>query len=187
MRESAQHLIDNVRRPRVHITYDVEIGDAVEQKELPFVMGVIANLSGEPLEDLPNMKQRKFVELDADTFGPLLESINPHVKVKVKDTLSPPAEVKEGEEVEEKHLVVDLSFKSMDDFGPLQIVKQVEPLKALYDDMEKLKNIQIKIDGNDPLETLMTQVMTDDKARADLLSQIQEAKKEFESPAEEKK
>src|SRR5574337_144171 len=107
-RASTQHKLDRVRPPRVHVTYDVEVGDAIEVKELPFVMGVMADLSGQPTEQLPRLKDRRFVEITPDNFDSVLESMKPHLSYSVENKLS--------EDAQAGQLKVDVNFKSLDDF-----------------------------------------------------------------------
>src|SRR3954466_5969564 len=121
--ESTQHKLDRVRRPRVHLTYDVEVGGAIQQKELPFVMGVLADLSGKPEEALPRLKDRKFVEIDRDNFNKVLAGVKPRLAFQADNTLQ-----KDGSK-----LGVELRFGHMDDFAPERVVKQVEPLRKLLE------------------------------------------------------
>ena len=116
-KESLQHTLDRVRSPRVQITYDVEVGDAIEMKEIPFVVGVLADLSGKPDEPLPKMKERKFVEIDRDNFNNVLAGMKPRLAYRVDNKLT-----NDGTQ-----LAVELRFKSLDDFHPEQIAKQVDP------------------------------------------------------------
>ena len=124
-RESTQHKLDRVRSPRVQITYDVEIGGAIELKELPFVVGVLGDLTGQPEQPLAKLKDRKFVEVNPDNFDTVLEGMKPHLSFAVENKLS--------EEPEAANLKVDLHFKSMDDFEPENVARQVKPLKELLD------------------------------------------------------
>src|SRR6266699_7248666 len=116
-KESVHKKLERVRPPRVHVTYDVEVGNAIEAKEIPFVMGVLADLSGQPREPLARMKDRRFVEITPDNFDSVLESFNPHVSFAVDNKLS--------EDPNAGQLKVDLDFKSLDDFEPTQVAKQV--------------------------------------------------------------
>src|SRR5205814_6835723 len=109
-RESTQQKLSRVRAPRVHITYDVEVGDAIELKELPFVMGVLGDFTGHPTEPLPKLKERKFVEIDPDNFDKVLEAMKPHLNLTVENKLS--------DDPNAGQLRVSLDFKSMDDFEP---------------------------------------------------------------------
>ncbi len=149
-KESLQHKLDRVRPPRVHITYDVEIGDAIEMKEIPFVVGVLADLSGKPDEPLPRLKDRKFVEIDRDNFDTVLQGMRPRLAFKVDNKLSG----------EENKMAVELRFKSLDDFHPEQVVKQVEPLRKLLDARTRLSELLNKLDGNDRLDELLQKVIT---------------------------
>lgn len=149
--ESTQHRIDRVRPPRVQITYDVEIGNAIEMKELPFVLGILADLSGQPLEELPKIKHRKFVEIDRDSFGEVMASIKPHLRLSTDNKLK-----NDG-----SHIVTDLVFQSMDDFTPINIIHQTPELSDLYRSRSLLKDLLTKLDGNDVLEELLRQVMND--------------------------
>ena len=119
MKESLQKKLTRVRPPRVHITYDVHTGGAIEKKEIPFVVGVFADLSGQPEQALPPIKDRKFVEIDKDNVDDVLKSIEPRVAFSVDNRLS-----KNGTNVN-----VELRFKEMEDFEPLNIIDQVAPLK----------------------------------------------------------
>ncbi len=135
-RESTQHKLDRVRKPRVQITYDVEVNGAMQLKELPFVVGVMGDYSGKPDQPLPPMKERKFVEIDRDNFDKVLAGMAPRLAFRVDDKLSG----KEGQE-----LNVELRVNSMDDFTPENVVKQVEPMRQLLETRDKLKNLLNKI------------------------------------------
>ena len=148
-RESTQHKIDRVRSPRVHITYDVEVGDTLEMKEIPFVVGVLADLSGKPDEPLPRLKDRKFVEIDRDNFNNVLSAMKPRAAFKVDNRLS-------GDDT---RLAVDLRFKSLDDFHPERVANQVEPLRKLVEARGRLSDLLNKLDGNDKLDELLQQVI----------------------------
>jgi type VI secretion system protein ImpB len=150
-KESLQHKLDRVRAPRVQITYDVEIGGAIENKELPFVVGVLADLSGKPTEPLPKLKDRKFVEIDRDNFNQVLEGMKPRLAFRVDNKLG-------GKE--DSQIGVELKFKSMDDFHPEQVAQQVEPLKKLIEARQKLAELRNKLDGNDKLDELLQDVIS---------------------------
>jgi type VI secretion system protein ImpB len=169
MSDSIQHKLDRVRPPRVHITYDVEIGDAVEQKEIPFVVGVLGDLSGKPENPLPPLKERKCVEIDRDNFNSILEGTKPRLTFQVDNRL----------EEEGTRIGVELTFKSLDDFHPEQIARQVEPIRKLVEARKKLYNLLGKLDGNDKLDTLLQEVI----ASTDKLEEIHKASGESdESP-----
>jgi len=148
-KESTQHKLDRVRAPRVHITYDVDIGDAIEKKELPFVVGVLGDFSGNPLETLPKLKDRKFVFIDRDNFNGVLKGIKPRLTYRVDNTLA-----KNGTQ-----LGVELNFNSLEDFEPQNVVKQVEPLRKLLEVRNKLADLRNKMGGNDKLEELLMDVL----------------------------
>src|SRR5512145_1650581 len=152
--ESTQHTLDRVRKPRVHITYDVETGGAIEMKELPFAVGDLADLTGQRLLDdegkkIP-VKNRKFVNVDRDNFHDVLAGAKPAVNLRVANKLS-------GEE--DAQLNVALKFRHLSDFEPEQVVKQVEPLRKLMEARQRLTELKSKLDGNDRLEDLLTKVL----------------------------
>jgi type VI secretion protein, VC_A0107 family len=122
-KDSTQHKLDRVRPPRVQITYDVEVGDAIEIKELPFVMGVLGDFTGQPTEPLAKLKDRKFVEVTPDNFDAVIENMKPHLAFSVENKLS--------KDPNAGNLKVDLNFKSMDDFSPENVARQVGPLREL--------------------------------------------------------
>ena len=156
--ESLQHKLDRVRSPRVQITYDVEVGDSIEMKDIPFVVGVLADLSGKPDEPLPKLKDRKFVEIDRDNFNNVLEAMRPRAAFKVDNKLTN----------DDSKIAVDLRFKSMDDFHPERVVQQVEPLRKLVEARRKLSDLLSKLDGNDRLDELLQDVI----ANSDSLQQL---------------
>ncbi len=168
MSESTQHKLSRVRPPRVQITYDVEIGDAIQKKELPFVVGVLADLAGKPAEALPPLKKRKFVETDRDNFNEVLESIAPRLAFQAQNRLTD----------EDSKINVELHFSNLDDFNPENVVRQVEPLRKLIEARERLSDLLAKLDGNDRLEQLLQEVVEN----SDHLKEIQEA---TAAPAEE--
>ncbi|MDD2390578.1 MAG: type VI secretion system contractile sheath small subunit [Desulfobacterales bacterium] len=149
MAESTQHKLDRIRPPRVQITYDVEIGDAIQMKELPFVAGIMADLSGNPEKPLPKLKDRKFVEIDRDNFNGVLSAINPRLVCQVDNKLT-----NDGSKMN-----IELKFNHMDDFNPVNILKQVGPLKKLYDARQRLSDLLTKLDGNDDLDKLIQDVI----------------------------
>src|SRR5215471_14237748 len=151
IRESTQHKLDRVRPPRVQITYDVEIGDAIELKELPFVLGVLGDFTGQPTEPLARLKDRKFVEVNPDNFDQVLESMRPHLAFSVENKLS--------EDPNAGNLKVDLHFKNMDDFAPDQVASQIGPLKELLNLRTKLSDLRGSLQGNDKLEEVLQDVI----------------------------
>ena len=157
MAESLQHKLDRVRRPRVQITYDVETNGALQKVELPFVVGVLADLSGQPKEALKGVKDRKFVNIDADNFDDVLAKSAPRLAFGVDNKLTD----------DNTKVNVELNFKSMDDFSPAKIAEQVGPLKELLNMRQRLSQLLNKMEGNDKLESLLAQVLgTTEKAAA---------------------
>ncbi len=150
-RESTQHKLDRVRSPRVQITYDVEIGGAIELKELPFVVGVLGDFTGQPEEPLPKLKERKFVEVNPDNFDSVLEGMKPHLSFAVENKLS--------DDPEAANLKVDLRFRSMEDFEPENVARQVKPLKELLDLRSRLADLRGSLQGNDRLEELLLETV----------------------------
>jgi type VI secretion system protein ImpB len=165
-KQSTQHKLDRVRPPRVHVTYDVEIGDAIEMKELPFVMGVLGDFTGQPTEPLPRLRDRKFVEVTPDNFDSVLEGMKPHLAFSVENKLS--------EDADAQQLRVDLQFKSLEDFEPENVAKQVKPLKELLDLRTRLSDLRGSLQGNDKLEELLLDAVGDKDKLAKLQKEIGE-------------
>lgn len=149
-KESTQHKLDRVRSPRVHITYDVEVGGAIENKELPFVLGVLGDYSGMPEEQLPRVRDRKFVEVDRDNFDQVLAAMKPRLAYRVDNKLTGDG----------SKMGVELKFKSLDDFSPDNVVQQVEPLRKLVEARKKLSDLLSKMDGNDKLEQILNDIVS---------------------------
>jgi len=164
MAESTQHKLDRVRPPRVQITYDVEIGDAIEKKELPLVVGILADLSGKPDTPLPKLIDRRFIEIDRDNFNDVLTSISPRTTLQVDNTLSGDG----------SKLNVELRFGHIDDFDPINLVKQVVPLRRLLEARQRLRDLLTKLDGNDDLDKLLQEVV----ANTEGLQEIKSARPE---------
>ena len=158
MVESIQKKLGRVRPPRVHITYDVETGGAIEKKELPFIVGVLSNFSGMSKETFPPIKERKFIEIDRDNFDDIMASCAPRCSIKVENLLGD----------KPKELNVEIFFRKFDDFEPLNIIHQVVPIKALYDSRCRLRDMLSKLDGNDPLDALFEEILSS----ADLQTEI---------------
>ena len=152
-RESVQKKLERVRPPRVQITYDVEIGDAIQLKELPFVLGVLGDFTGMPAEQLPRLKDRRFVEVTGDNFDSVLESMKPHVAFAVENKLS--------DEADAPQLKVDLLFKSLEDFEPEQVARKIGPLRELMELRTKLSDLVGTLQGNEKLERLLQEVIND--------------------------
>ena len=171
MAESTQHKLDRVRPPRVQITYDVETGGAIEMKELPFVVGIMSDLSGSPENPLPRVKDRKFVEIDRDNFNQVLSASTPRLAFGVANKLSD----------EEGKINVELKFNHLDDFSPINVVKQVAPLAKLFDARQRLNDLISKLDGNDDLDGLLQEVISNTEG----LTELKEATAKTEEAGEE--
>ncbi|MQA89718.1 MAG: type VI secretion system contractile sheath small subunit [Gemmatimonas sp.] len=167
MAESVNTKLERVRAPRVHIKYEVETGGAIEMKELPFVMGVLGNLTGHPSEPLAKLKERKFVEIDPDNFDEVLKSMKPHLSFKVENMLS--------DEPDAGQLAVDLNFQSMDDFSPEQVAAQVEPLRRLLELRQQLGDLRGSLQGNERLDDIIQATLASeeslDKLKVELSSE----------------
>ncbi len=165
-RESTQHKLDRVRSPRVHITYDVEVGGAIELKELPFVVGVLGDYTGQPEQPLPKLKERKFVEIDRDNFDAVLEGMKPHLSFAVENKLS--------EETDAPNVKVDLRFKSLEDFEPQNIARQIKPLSELLDLRSRLADLRGRLQGNDKLEELLLDAVANTEKLEKLKGELDE-------------
>lgn len=149
-KESLQHKLDRVRPPRVQITYDVEIGDAIELKELPFVVGVLGDFVGKPEEPLPALKNRKFVEIDRDNFDQVMAGMKPRLSFSTENKLQDDG----------SKLGIELKFNGIEDFEPDNIVQQVDPLRKLVEARQKLSDLRSKMDGNEKLENMLNDVLS---------------------------
>ncbi|MFC5472467.1 type VI secretion system contractile sheath small subunit [Paraherbaspirillum soli] len=147
---SSQKFIARNRAPRVQIEYDVEIYGSEKKVELPFVMGVLADLSGQPREALPAVGDRKFFNIDIDNFDERMKAMQPRVALSVPNTLSG-----------EGQLMVDITFESMDDFSPAAIARKVDALAQLLEARTQLANLQTYMDGKSGAESLVTNVLKD--------------------------
>ena len=141
--------LSRVRKPRVHISYEVETGGAQVQRELPFVVGVLGDFSGNPEQPLKPLKDRKFVQIDRDNFDDVMAKIAPELNFKVQNTISG-----DGSE-----MAVKLKFNSMSDFDPAKIADQVEPLKKLIETRAKLNDLMAKVDRSEDLEGILERVL----------------------------
>jgi type VI secretion system protein ImpB len=148
-KESLQKKVGRVRPPRVHITYDVEKGDAIEKRDLPFVVGVLADLSGMPEKPLPPIAKRKFTLIDRDNVNDVMRKIGPRLAFKVPNRLSE----------DDTKLNVELRFESMDDFQPARVAQQITPLRKLLDLRNSLANLRSSLIGNEKLENLLQEVI----------------------------
>ncbi len=148
----------------MQITYDVEVGDAIEIKELPFVLGVLGDFTGQPTEPLARVKDRKFVEVNPDNFDTVLANMKPHLAFSVENKLS--------EDPEAPKLKVDLNFKSMDDFAPESVARQVGPLRELLELRDRLADLRGSMQGNDKLEELLRESVSDKDKLAKLRAEL---------------
>jgi type VI secretion system protein ImpB len=150
-RESTQKRIARDRAPRVQINYDVEIGDAIETKELPFVLGVLGDYTGHSKEPLPRLKDRKFVQVDGESFDDVLKGMAPRLVLRVDNKIKN----------NDSEMAVELNFKKMEDFEPAQVVQQVDPLRKLLEARTRLSDLRGKLAGNDKLEDLLEKIIHD--------------------------
>ena len=168
MTKSIHDKLKRVRPPRVHITYDVETEGAVVQKDLPFVVGVLGDFSGDPTEPLKPLKDRKFVQIDRDNFNEVMNRMTPGLNLKVENTLKG-----DGSE-----MGVQLKFKSLDDFAPANVVKQVDPLRKLLETRDKLRDLLTKVDRSEDLENILEQVLENTDQLKKLSEELGAGKKE---------
>ena len=167
-KESVHKKLERVRPPRVNITYEVETGGAIEVRELPFVMGVLADFAGHPTDELPKLKDRKFVEVTLENYDDVLASMKPHLHMTVDNKLSgDPNAGKIG---------VDLTFESMADFAPDRVAQKVEPLQKLLDLRNQLADLRGKIQSNEKLEEILQATLGDDDKRNKLKAELDESK-----------
>lgn len=170
MSDSIHDKLKRVRKPRVHITYDLETNGAVVEKEIPFVMGVMGDYSGDNTEGKKSLKERKFSQIDRDNFSEVMSKVNPQLRMKVENLL-------EGDGSE---MSVNLDFKNMDDFEPHRIVEQLEPLKKLMDTRNKLRDLLTKADRSEELESILEDVLSNTNALSSLSSELGVNKKDEE-------
>lgn len=162
MAESIHDKLKRVRKPRVHITYDLEANGASEKKEIPFVMGVMGDYSGDNADSKKALKDRKFAQIDGESFNDLMGKINPTLNLKVDNTLQ-----NDGTQ-----MAVDLSFNSMEDFEPHRLVEQVEPLRKLLETRNKLRDLLTKADRSEDLEKILEDVLKNTEALNSLSSEL---------------
>jgi type VI secretion system protein ImpB len=161
-KESIQKKLGRVRPPRVHITYDVETGGAIEKRELPFVLGVLADLAGQPDKPLPELKTRRFTDVDPDTFDRVLEKVEPRLAFKVDNELTD----------DDTKLSVELRFKKLEDFEPQNVVNQIEPLRKLLEERNRLANLRSSLYGNEKLEKFVEEILGNTDALSRLRSEM---------------
>ena len=162
MSESVHEKLKRVRKPRVHITYEVETEGAVVQKELPFVVGVIGDFSGNPTEPLKPLKDRKFIQIDRDNFDDVMKRMTPGLNIRVENTL-------QGDGSE---MAVQLKFNSIEDFEPARVAQQVEPLRKLLEARDKLRDLAAKVDRSDELEGVLERVLQNTEELKKLSSEL---------------
>jgi type VI secretion system protein ImpB len=172
-KQSGQKFVARNRAPRVQIEYDVEVYGSEKKVQLPFVMGVLADLSGKPAEALPGLADRKFLEIDVDNFDNRLKSMKPRVAFAVPNTLTGDGNVS-----------VDVTFESMDDFSPDVVAEKIEPLKKLLDVRNELSNLMTYMDGKSGAEELMAKLMQDPALLASLTATPNAAAPEAEAAPE---
>jgi len=163
-RESTQTKLSRVRPPRVQISYEVQVGDAIELKEIPFVLGVLGDFSGNPAEELPKLKDRKFVEVTPDNFDDVLASMKPRLAYSVANKLA--------DEPDAPKLKVDLSFKKLEDFEPEQVAKQIEPLKKLLELRTSLADLRGSLQTNQKLDDLLQEVINSSEKMQQLRTEV---------------
>ena len=162
MSESIHNKLKRVRKPRVHITYDVETNGAVAKKELPFVMGVMGDYSGDNTKDKKALKDRKFSQIDRDNFNDIMAKTAPKLNLQVENTLAG-----NGSQME-----VNLDFNHMEDFEPHKIVQQVEPLKKLLQTRDRLRDLLSKADRSEELEDLLENILNNTDALSTLSGEL---------------
>lgn len=164
MAESTQKKLERIRPPRIQISYEVETGGAIEMKELPFLMGVLGDFSGQPAESLPRLKDRKFVELTPENFDETLASMKPRLAFSVENKLS--------EDADAGKLKVELNFRSMDDFSPDAVARQVKPLRELLDLRTELANLRANLQTNEKLDDVLQETLGDKEKMAKLKAEL---------------
>ncbi|HEX6084618.1 MAG TPA: type VI secretion system contractile sheath small subunit [Thermoanaerobaculia bacterium] len=163
MSESTQKKLTRIRPPRVQITYDVETGGAIEKKELPLVVGIMADLAGKPDGPTLPIKQRKFVEIDRDNFNDVMASIQPRLAFQVDNRLKD----------DDTKMNVELRFKKLDDLRPESVVQQVETLRRLFEARQRLNDLLAKLDGNDDLDVLLQDIAANTDSQQQIKAAVQ--------------
>lgn len=168
--ESIHNKLSRVRKPRVHITYDVETEGALVKKELPFVVGVMGDFSGNNNTDLKPLKDRRFIQIDRDNFDDVLRRMSPKLKLKVDNKLAD----------DDSQMSVELAFNSMEDFQPAAVVNQVEPLRHLMETRNKLRDLLTKVDRSEELEELLERVLNNSDDLQALSSELNRTEEDKE-------
>jgi type VI secretion system protein ImpB len=161
-RESVHKKLSRVRPPRVQISYEVEVGNAIQLKELPFVMGVIGDFSGQPVEPLEELKKRRFVDVTPENFDSVLESMKPHLSYAVANKLDPTG----GD------LKVDLHFHNMDDFEPEQVARQIGPTRKLLELRQKLSDLRGTLQTNEQLDKALSEIVGNSDSLAKIRTEL---------------
>lgn len=162
MSDSIHDKLKRVRKPRVHITYDLETNGTLVEKEIPFVMGVMGDYSGDNIEGKKSLKERKFSQIDRDNFNEIMSKVNPQLNFKVENLLE-----NDGSEIP-----LSLDFKSMEDFEPHRIVEQVESLRKLMESRNKLRDLLTKADRSEELESILEDVLSNTNALSALTDEL---------------
>lgn len=171
--ESNQKKLSRVRSPRVHITYDVEIGDAIVQRELPLIVGVLADVSGSPIEPLPPLKEREFIEIDRDNFNDVMVGNAVRLVYKVDNVIAQSAEPVDEAVVAKLNL--ELFFNSIEDFEPINLVKRIAATNDVYESRNRVRDMMAKLDGNDPLDAILAAIMIDEAMQKELIDLFADA------------
>lgn len=154
--------LERVRKPRVHITYQVETEGAAVEKELPFVVGILGDFSGNPTEPLKPLKDRKFIQIDRDNFNDVMTRMTPGVNMKVENTLKGDG----------SQMAVNLKFSNIDDFTPGKIMDQVEPLKKMMETRNKIRDLLSKADRSEDLEAVLEKVLSNTESIKQLATEV---------------
>ena len=168
MAESIHEKLKRVRKPRVHITYEVETEGAEILRELPFVLGIMGDFSGDPTQQLRPLNERKFIQIDRDTFNEVMARMTPGLNLRVDNKLADDG----------SQMAVSLKFDSIDDFEPARVAEQVPALKALLETRNKLRDLMSKVDRSEQLESLLEQILTNENELKSLSGQLGIEKKE---------
>ena len=168
MAESIHEKLKRVRKPRVHITYEVETEGAEILRELPFVLGIMGDFSGDPTQQLRPQSERKFIQIDRDNFNEVMARMTPGLNLRVDNKLADDG----------SQMAVSLKFDSIDDFEPARVAEQVPALKALLETRNKLRDLMSKVDRSEQLESLLEQILTNENELKSLSGQLGIEKKE---------
>ena len=168
MAESIHEKLKRVRKPRVHITYEVETEGAEILRELPFIVGIMGDFSGDPTQPLRPLSERKFIQIDRDNFNEVMARMTPGLNLRVDNKLADDG----------SQMAVSLKFNSIDDFEPARVAEQVPALKALIETRNKLRDLMSKVDRSEQLESLLEQILTNEDELKSLSGQLGLEKKE---------